>query len=558
MNEFDLDSRESIQPVFEGFIVSTPYPEQGRAMDLAIEVMRRQDIVRFEPEPLGEFSPDVLLRAPEPGYFSIGEAWTIARRLLADPALVDAEPSFVTQGLWPNPVQVPERMRLPSGAPPTWLEMLTPGAATAGAMTDCEWSIKACNIPDAWAFSAASGAIPYGSGITVAHPDTGYLDHWDFSDPRVLIKSGRDFFSGSSDPKDQLGGSNFSHGLSTGSVIMSNIGPRSKPAFVSGAAPEAMLVPLRVSDSVIHISYANLCKALNYAAEKQWDVCSMSLGGPRDSRALKRALEHAAGQGMVLVAASGNYYPWVVYPARYDETVACCATNVNDDVWKHASSGAAVDVAAPGESVWRAAVDNNDNQIVAPSDGTSYATATVAGIAALWLAHHGSSNLRTRFPGNQLPAVFKDLLMKTSRRPSGWNPKKHGAGIADALQLLKAPLSPTAHAKGFAGIGAPFGAIPRNELEVLADYFPEVEPFAALKVLRGLFGSGLSYEDFRETLHEFVDEIAFHLATDADSRQFLLDAMREYESGSQYLLTQRAWGNGFLNGSGELKRMLGI
>jgi hypothetical protein len=284
----------------------------------------------------------------------------------------------------------------------------------------------------------------------------------------------------------------------------------------------------------------------------------MSLGGPFDSRALNRSLHNAAEQGMILVAASGNYYPWVVYPAKYDETIACCATNVDDNVWKHASSGAAVDISAPGESVWRAAIDKNGNQIVAPSDGTSYATATVAGIAALWLAHHGPSSLKARFPGNQLPVVFKDLLMKTARRPGGWDHKKHGAGIADALALLKAPLPASAHAKGFVGIGASLRTIPRNELESLADYFPDVEPFVALKVLRMLFGSGLGYEEFREALHGVVDEIAFHLATDAESRSILLDTMREYERGERYPLKHHAWRNCFLNGSRKLMAMLGI
>ncbi|MEK7742846.1 MAG: S8 family serine peptidase, partial [Elusimicrobiota bacterium] len=69
---------------------------------------------------------------------------------------------------------------------------------------------------------------------------------------------------------------------------MSDIGgaPPGTLPFVSGAAPKAKLAPLRVNDSVVHFSYANLCRALYRCVERGYHVVSMSLGGPFGSSTL--------------------------------------------------------------------------------------------------------------------------------------------------------------------------------------------------------------------------------------------------------------------------------
>lgn len=81
--------------------------------------------------------------------------------------------------------------------------------------------------------------------------------------------------------------------------------------------------------------------------------------------------------------------------------------------------------------------DEND-KIVEPSCGTSYSTANVAGVAALWLAHHKRSDMIKKFNGKtKLQFVFKRLLKQTAKPPLGWDDQKFGSGIVDAEQLLK-------------------------------------------------------------------------------------------------------------------------
>ncbi len=177
------------------------------------------------------------------------------------------------------------------------------------------------------------------------------------------------------------------HGTATASVIMSGEGsPRS--LAVSGVAPGAKLVPLRVATSVVHLSFTNLVRAIHFAVDQGHHILSMSLGGPFSSEALERAIERSVNEGLILLAAAGNYWPFVVWPALSEHVVAVAAGNCDDRPWRHSACGPAVDVTAPGESVWIARVEQDDRLkfTVEQSSGTSFAVATVAGMAALWLS----------------------------------------------------------------------------------------------------------------------------------------------------------------------------
>jgi hypothetical protein len=107
-----------------------------------------------------------------------------------------------------------------------------------------------------------------------------------------------------------------------------------------------------------------------------------------------------------------------------------------------------VDVSAPGESVWVAAVDSSVRPPRFHHDrhhGTSFAVATLAGVAALWVAHHGYGQIIERVGRSNVQAAFLALLRAHGRRvppewsENGWD-RLYGAGIVDAYALLKAPL----------------------------------------------------------------------------------------------------------------------
>jgi hypothetical protein len=461
---------------------------------------------------LGRTSRDYLV-VPKGVKVTSAKAFELVRVLQARREIADAEAMFRMPDI---DAMQPQKGKLAG--------VMLEESHIPGTDKDCEWSLKRCMVKEAWAASRAAGRPEQGEGIRIAHPDTGYTDHHEFRLPgRLLIADGFNFEENAKDPRDPMTGRYPGHGTATGSVIMSDEGaPPGAASFVSGVAPKALLVPLRVKDSVIHLSFKNLCKALYFAVdEADCHVISMSLGGPFPSAALQRALQHAVQNGVIPLAAAGNNVGFVVYPARYDETIALAATNFLDRIWAGSSSGEDVDIAAPGESVWRAQSKPNGEFLVARSQGTSYATATTAGICALWLAHHGRAALTQKYGAHRLAAVFKELLMRNARRPVGWDTSRFGAGIANARDLVLAPLPAVAPAGGLQSVKAPRAIRRRSEFDWVASYFPRVDR----ERLRRTVARMLHTDDagLEGALVDVGRELMFHCLLEPNAYSFVID-----------------------------------
>ena len=441
--------------------------------------------------------------------------WTYALRECREVA--NAEPALVIPGIDPLPEQVFSK-------PPS--RPLSLGRARhRSCSVDNEWSLKLSHVHQAWKLTPQrhGQGKPFGEGIVIAHPDTGYTRHPEiWIGQRVLPARGYNFEENRPDPLDPLTGKSSSHGTSTASVIMSTAGVSrgsGSGAFVSGVAPKAKLVPLRVSDSVVHLSFRNLTKAIHHAVNNRQHVISMSLGGPFNSSALERALQTAINKGLIPMAAAGNVWPWVVYPAKYPEVVAVAACNCDQRPWAKSASGTAVDLTAPGESVWRALTQNNQGGfVVARSSGTSYAVATVAGACALWLSYHGRRCLIDRYGAGNLASVFKELLIRHGiNTPTGWDKSKYGAGILNAEKLLQAPLPPMPTAGGIRTLHASPVPTATGLLDDLITYFPGEDPDRVEVVLAKLLHTEIRKLNAR--LAVIGDELAFHIATNPNFRE---------------------------------------
>jgi serine protease len=488
-------------PVFESFAVRA----DARAAHGAMATLPGEWRLQALSESLGEYE-FVPLHGRK---LSNGTAWETARRLAREPGILEAEPLFAGPGLQPDPTRLNDIL-----APherPRVTRALGSGGKPLSCSDDPHWSVEAVNAHKAWSAST-------GQGVVIGHPDTGYTRHpqiWSNTDPRVLAGKGYDFVRDQISALDPLTGASPGHGSSTASVIMSARGGADGPQ-VDGIAPDAQLVPLRVSDSVIHVSFTNLRRALHFIAGKA-QVITMSLGGPFPSQALRRALQHVTDLGAVCVAASGNVYPFVVYPARYAEVLAVAATNCGQKRWKWSTNGRAVDFSAPGESVWCATSTLHADApvyAVERGSGTSFATATAAGVCALWIARHGHANLVARYC-SRVSAVFREIVTRSGcHTPPGWNTRTMGAGIIDAQKVLAAPLP--------SGVVAPAGTAPRGTLESAIDYFPTLEPDVALaaitaKVPRTRRGG------VRAAFDVAGEELLFQLGSSASLRAVIFD-----------------------------------
>ena len=227
---------------------------------------------------------------------------------------------------------------------------------------------------------------------------------------------------------------------------------------------------------------------------------------------------YAVDRGVIVCAAAGNIFGAndvlhaVVWPAAYSEVLAVAASNANGATWSGSSRGPQVDITAPGESVWHAiAKKGQPLREVDRGNGTSFAVAATAGVAALWLAYHGRDHLIATYGKARLASVFRQIVVTQGFvRPAGWKTDLFGAGIIDALKVLSAPLPPAAST-------ATKAMVKQARFDQFASLFDDV-PRPELR--RGL-ARFLHTTDAQlpARLDEVGDELLFHFYSDGVARQ---------------------------------------
>lgn len=300
------------------------------------------------------------------------------------------------------------------------------------------WAVESIRADKAW-------ALTKGAGVLIAQPDTGVSLHAELEAGAFDFAKAKNILNNTNDPTDPLSdeAGNPGHGTATSSTAISRL-----LGVMVGSAPDAQVVPIRCVDSVIFgIDGTPIARAVLHAKRIGADVITMSLGGPFYSPSLAAAIAQAVDSGIIVFAAAGNcVQPIVVYPASDPNVIALAGIDHNDKPWKGTSRGPKIDVAAPAENVFVARRTPSDAGIgtVKPSQGTSFASALTAGVAALWIAHFGRDAIRKQAQKNGVNVhhLFRAALRKTARPPKTgtWDTANFGAGIVDADALLKLPL----------------------------------------------------------------------------------------------------------------------
>ncbi|SMH62588.1 S8 family peptidase [Azospirillum agricola] len=305
------------------------------------------------------------------------------------------------------------------------------------------WALDAMKVRAAWRLSQRMGRPAMGSGIVVAQPDTGITAHVQLADVRLagaFNTLGDGPLDGAADPLDDAFGQNPGHGTATASVLVSPAHGDSDKLV--GSAPLASHMPIRALRSVWLHEELPLAAAVDLAVEKGAHVVTMSFGGVAlPFSPLRAAIRRAVARNVIVMAAAGNCVGLVVYPARFSECLAIGGTDSRDGKWPGSCSGSAVAVSAPAQNVPRASIKPRPAGSVGQGQGTSFAVALTAGVAACWLAHHGRDRLirEAAARGETLQTMFRRLVRASARRPAGWDATAMGAGIVDAEALLAAP-----------------------------------------------------------------------------------------------------------------------
>lgn len=298
-----------------------------------------------------------------------------------------------------------------------------------------QWHMRQIGMPDAWRMSS-------GSGVIVAVIDTGvaFEDHKKFHRVPDLAKTkfvkGYNFVDDNDHPNDDHG-----HGTHVAGTIAQST---NNGVGVTGVAPAAAIMPLKVLSRSGSGSVGAIADAIRFAADNGAKVINMSLGGRFGSKVMAKAVKYAHDKGVVVVCAAGNDGSGKVsFPAAYPGAVAVAATQFDESTTFYSNWGKEIDIAAPGGNT---KVDQNgdgmpdgvlQNTIVVgdptkdgyfPFMGTSMASPHVAGVAALVIAE-----------GVTEPDAVEKVLKATARAPKGkkMDGQRYGAGIVDAKAALK-------------------------------------------------------------------------------------------------------------------------
>ena len=207
------------------------------------------------------------------------------------------------------------------------------------------------------------------TGLDLLHPDL----------KNKVVSGGRDFVNDDFDASDDNGHGTYMAGI-IGAETNNSLG-------IAGAAWNCRLLPVKVLDNSGLGEYSKIAQGIVWAADNGAAVINLSLGYTEPSATLRDALKYAYERGTVLVAGTGNAGGPVEYPAAYDAyCLGVAATDYNDSRPAWSNSGAEVDVAAPGESIFSTV----PRGFYGPgsldygfSSGTSASAAYVSGLAAL-------------------------------------------------------------------------------------------------------------------------------------------------------------------------------
>lgn len=193
------------------------------------------------------------------------------------------------------------------------------------------------------------------------------------------LLEGFNYVTDSEDTEDRI-----NHGTATASII---VGCAS--AEVTGIAPNALLIPLVVTDKVDgevkSVSPKVLARAIRDAVDVYGaDIINVSLGIQKDAKQVRQAVEYVQKQGALVISAVGNDGAdgAAYYPAAYDAVLGVGSHSLSGNVSDFSHQNGTADLLAPGEGIWMA----SRNGATFGAKGTSYATAFVSAAAALLLA----------------------------------------------------------------------------------------------------------------------------------------------------------------------------
>ncbi len=295
-------------------------------------------------------------------------------------------------------------------------------------------------ITDYWCEDTLGGKF-LGQGVGVAVFDTGIGLHPDFDD---RIAAFQDVINGKRMLYDDNG-----HGTHVAGIIGGS--GRLSDGVYAGMAPLCHFIVVKVLDEKGDGDIENVIKGIRWVQENQKKynilVVNISVGtlphvGDKEEQRLLQAVEELWDDGLVVVAAAGNYGPGrgtVTIPGVSKKIITVGSSNDQQEPsvfgrQKKNYSGRGPtkecvvkpDLVAPGSNVYSCNSRYRRNmKAYVPKSGTSMSTPVVAGAVAVLLS---------KYP--DMSNVEVKLKLRQSCRDLGLQRNRQGWGILDVEKLL--------------------------------------------------------------------------------------------------------------------------
>ncbi|MBI2426825.1 MAG: S8 family serine peptidase [Candidatus Kerfeldbacteria bacterium] len=267
-----------------------------------------------------------------------------------------------------------------------------------------QWNFDLINVPEAWDEDTTDPDYGGDASIVVAVIDTGaaYENFGSFAQAPDLASttftSGYDFINDDTHPNDDNG-----HGTHVAATIAEST---NNGVGAAGIAFNSTIMPIKVLDAVGEGSVADVAAGIDFARDNGADIMNLSLGADADdgSQTLQTAVDAAVGDGILVIAATGNAgQNALLYPSAFPNVIAVGAVGGDREIAEYSNTGTNIDFVAPGgngvgvNATWiYQQTFSNLNSDNLPLDyttfgtvgyqGTSMASPHVAAAAALLMA----------------------------------------------------------------------------------------------------------------------------------------------------------------------------
>lgn len=304
-----------------------------------------------------------------------------------------------------------------------------------------QWHLQKIEAGKAWDIETGNSKIIIGiidTGTDIYHPDlrskiwknedeiagngidddkNGYIDDvygWDFAEK-------------DNNPVNTSSNSKAAHGSMTAGVAAA---ATNNKVGVAGIGFNTLIMPIKCSRDYPKDSEQYILsgfEGIKYAVDNGAQIVSCSWSGSSASDYELEIVRYVHKKGAVIVAAAGNSNnDTAEYPASYPYVLSIAATNENDQKADFSTYGNAVDLAAPGTSVF---TTWGYNEGYGFNNGTSFSTPLTAGAVALVLASHPEWNAQQAAQQVRISADNIDNLNPTYRY-------QLGKGRLNAFQAL--------------------------------------------------------------------------------------------------------------------------